>query len=74
MWGYRFPVRTTAAAPPWVQALAGAAQKRLYPRFRRLSNAGKAHCQVTTAVARELAGFLWAIFCDMAVVPVNPRH
>ncbi len=42
------------AAPPRFQALARAAQKRHCARYRRLSNAGKAHCQVTTAVVREL--------------------
>ena len=45
-----------------------AAQKRLCGRYRRLS---QAHCQVTTAVARELAGFIWAIACEMAAVPTT---
>ena len=79
-WSYRFPARKTAhlrrkaaAAPPRVQALAWAAQKRLCARHRQLSNAGKAHCQVTTAVARELTGFLWAIACDMAGRPHGSR-
>ena len=71
-WSYRFAARKTAHlrrkaanAPPRVQALAWAAQKRLCGRYRLLSNAGKAQCQVTTAVARELTGFLWAIACEM---------
>lgn len=79
-WSYRFPARKTAhlqrkaaSAPPRVQTLAWAAQKRLCARYRRLSNAGKAHCQVTTAVARELAGFIWAIACEMAGRPHNSR-
>ena len=79
-WSYRFPARKTAhlrrkaaAAPPRVQALAWAAQKRLCARHRQLSNAGKAHCQVTTAVARELTGFLWAITCEMASQPHGSR-
>ncbi len=79
-WAYRFPARKTAhlrrkaaSAPPRIQALAWAAQKRLCARYRRLSNAGKAHCQVTTAVARELTGFLWAIACEMAGKPHNSR-
>ncbi len=48
-WSYRFPARKTAhlrrkaaAAPPRVQALAWAAQKRLCARYRRLSTAGNA--------------------------------
>ncbi len=79
-WSYRFPAsktahlrRKAAAAPPRVQALAWAAQKRLCARYRRLSDAGKPHCQVTTAVARELAGFLWAIACEMAGHPHGSR-
>ena len=58
-WSYRFPARRTAhlrrkaaSAPPRVQALAWAAQKRLCGRTRHLKLAGKAHCHVTTAVAR----------------------
>ena len=62
-WSYRFPARKTAhlrrkasAAPPRVQAIAWAAQKRLCARYRHLFHAGKAKRQVTTAVACELAG------------------
>ena len=61
-WNYRFPARKTkhlmrkaSAAPPAVQAIAWAAQKRLCARYRHLYHAGKAMCVVTTAVARELA-------------------
>ena len=79
-WSYRFPARKTAhlrrkaaAAPPRVQALAWAVQKRLCARYQRLSTAGKAHCQVTTAVARELTGFLWAITCEMVGHPHGSR-
>ena len=72
-WSYRFPAQKTAhlrrkaaAAPPRVQALAWAAQKRLCARYRHLYLAGKPKCQVTTAVARELAGFIWAIACEVS--------
>ena len=57
-WSYRFPARQTrhlrykAQAPPAVQAMAWAAQKRLCARYRHLYHAGKAKCVVTTAVAR----------------------
>ena len=34
-------------------------------RYRHLYNAGKAKCVVTTAVARELVGFIWAIACEV---------
>ena len=41
-WSYRFPARKAAAAPPRVQALVWAAQKRLCARYRLLSNAANA--------------------------------
>ena len=79
-WSYRLPARKTAhprrkaqAAPPAVQAIAWAAQKRLCARYWHLYHAGKAKCQVTTAVARELVGFLWAIACEVMGRPHTTR-
>ena len=79
-WSYRFPARKTAhlrrkaaAAPEAVQALAWAAQKRLCARYLHLIHAGKAKNQVTTAVARELAGFIWAIACEVQGRPHASR-
>ena len=47
--------------PGWVIALADRAQARLHrKRFWRLVLHGKAHNKAVTAVARELAGFIWA--------------
>jgi transposase len=71
-WNYRFPARKTrvieqrakqVSVP--VQAIAWEAQKRLCARYRQLMEAGKLTKQVTTAVARELAGFIWAIACEV---------
>jgi transposase len=50
-----------------VRAIAGKAQVRLCARYRRLMAAGKRQTLVTTAIAREMAAFLWAI--DHEVVP-----
>ena len=79
-WGYRFPARKTAymrrkaaAAPEAVQALAWAAQKRLCARYRHLYHAGKNKCHVTTAVARELVGFIWAIAREINGLPHASR-
>ena len=47
--------------PPWVIALAQKAMKRLYRRYWQLVNKGKPPQVAITAVARELAGFVWAI-------------
>lgn len=79
-WSYRFPARKTAhlrrkaaAAPPGAQAIAWAAQKRLCARYWHLYHAGKATCQVCTAIARELVGFIWAIACEVAGKPHASR-
>ena len=37
------------------------AQVRFCSRWRRLAAAGKPKVVVTTAIAREMAGFIWAI-------------
>lgn len=70
-WNYRFPARKTRTieqraerTSAAIQAIAWAGQKRLCGRYRRLIEAGKVNKQVTTAVARELAGFIWAIACE----------
>jgi transposase len=47
--------------PGWVLAMADRAQLRLHRRFWRLMANGKNRNKVVTAVARELAGFIWAI-------------
>ena len=79
-WSYRFPARKTAhlrrkaaAVAPGVQAIAWAAQKRLCARYGRLYRAGKAKCHVTTAIARELVGFIWAIACEVEGKPHATR-
>lgn len=67
-WTYRHPARKTAhlqrraeRAPELVQDIAWRAQKRLCARYRLLEGKGKLKVQACTAVARELAGFIWAI-------------
>ncbi len=67
-WSYRFPARVTSPiqarlddVPEAVRAIAWKAQVRLCGRYRRLTAAGKRQGVVTTAIAREMAAFLWAI-------------
>ena len=79
-WSYRFPARKTRdiqrraeKASPAVQAIAWEAQKRLCGRCHTLAATGKVKKQVTTAVARELAGFLWAIACEAMGKPHGSR-
>lgn len=49
------------AAPSAVVQIARKAQVRLHRKYWRLISRGKAHAVAVTAVARELAGFVWAI-------------
>ena len=44
-----------------VRDIAWNAQLRLCHRYRRLIARGKNHNVVVTAIARELAGFIWAV-------------
>ena len=67
-WSYRFPPRVgpakqarVEAAPPEARAIAWKAQLRLTARTRALLKRGKQRNVVMTAVARELAGCIWAI-------------
>jgi len=67
-WSYRHPPRVgkdkqkkVAAATPAVRAIAWKAQHRLYGRYRALTRRGKLKTVVITAIARELAGFVWAV-------------
>jgi transposase len=67
-WSYRFParirreqlLRQEGLAKP-IRDTAWKAQERLCRRYRKLAWAGKSSTVVTTAIARELAGFAWAI-------------
>ena len=67
-WSYRHPPRVgrekmakVDAAPEAARAIAWKAQTRLSVRFRQLVRKNKRPTVVATAIARELAGFVWAI-------------
>ena len=55
-----------AAAPRAVREIAWKAQNRLYSRYRALTRKGKLKTVVITALARELAAFIWAINREIA--------
>jgi transposase len=66
-WHYRRQPRTgatlanrQAGQPDHVLQIAGRAQHRLHRLHARLRERGKPHNVATVAIARELAGFLWA--------------
>jgi transposase len=67
-WSYRFPARISRdlllrqeRLPKPIRDTAWKAQERLCHRYRKLARAGKPANVVTAAIARELAGFVWAI-------------
>lgn len=67
-WTYRHPARKTRTlqrraerTSDAVQEIAWKAQQRLCSRYWTLDARGKLKVQACTAVARELAGFIWAI-------------
>ena len=67
-WCYRHPPRTGRAkhhvhgrVPAAVRDIAAKAQARLCARYRALAGRGMKLTVAVTAVARELAGFVWAI-------------
>jgi transposase len=72
-WSYRYPPRVgqakrarVEAAPRAAQEIAWKAQARLYTRYRALVRRGKRPTVAVTAIARELAGFIWAINREVA--------
>ena len=75
-WSYRFPARLSREMllrqenqPKSIRDIAWKAQVRLCARYRKLARAGKPANIVTTAIARELAGFVWAIARQVTVTP-----
>jgi transposase len=67
-WSYRFPARLSRELllrqenqPKPIRDIAWKGQVRLCARYRRLARAGKPANVVTTAIARELSGFVWAV-------------
>jgi transposase len=67
-WAYRFrPSMSTAISernegvPRPIREIAWKAQERLHRRYARMSGRGMCKQKTVTAIARELAGFVWAI-------------
>jgi transposase len=76
-WTYRFSARVGETLrgrlkdlPLSIRSIAWKAQVRLCARYRRLIANGKKTPVATTAIARELAAFLWAI--GQQVAPLKP--
>jgi len=58
--------RRRKGQPGWVIAIADKAQQRLCRRFRKLAAEHKPAPKIVVAIARELAGFLWAALQPVA--------
>jgi transposase len=75
---YRLPARVARrklkavdAVPDAVREIAWKAQTRLCQRYRQMMARDKLKQVVVTAVARELAGFVWAIACISSDPPAH---
>jgi transposase len=75
-WAYRYPAKVSRhlqlrleTQPKVIQDISWKAQVRLCRRYRRLGARGKHANVVTVAIARELAGFMWAIAQQVPVTP-----
>lgn len=73
-WAYRYPAKVSPLIrkrleklPQPIQDIAWKAQVRLCSRFRRLTGRGKHPNLVVTAIAREMAAFMWAIARQLPV-------
>jgi transposase len=73
-WSYRFPARISRELllrqekqPKPIRDIAWKGQVRLCARYRKLARTGKPTNVVTTAIARELTGFVWAIARQVTV-------
>jgi transposase len=78
---YRHPARVSAVIarrqatlPRAVTDIAWQAQLRLCARFRRLAARRLPHNKIVVAIARELAGFVWAIAREVTPAPGNTTH
>jgi len=73
-WSYRYPARVAkekaeilVRLPKNIRDIAWKAQTRLCARYRTMIARGKKPTVVVAALARELAGFIWAIGQEMRI-------
>ena len=73
-WAYHYPAKVARALrlrqenlPDKICQIAWKAQLRLSQRYRRLQARGKLKPVIVTAIARELAAFIWAIAKEVPV-------
>ncbi len=73
-WSYQYPARIAkekaeilVKLPKNIRDIAWKAQTRLCTRYRSMVARGKKPTVAVTAIARELAGFIWAIGQEMRI-------
>lgn len=74
-WHYRHPSNITSKTlkhrrkgqPQWAINIADKAGHRLRKRYWYLVTHGKNPCKATVAIARELVGFIWALFREYEI-------
>ena len=73
-WSYQYPARIAkekadilVRLPKNIRDIAWKAQTRLCTRYRSMVARGKKPTVAVTAIARELAGFIWAIGQEMRI-------
>jgi transposase len=59
--------------PPEIQAIAWAAQNRLHKKYKSMMYKGKHKGCIAAAIARELAGFVWAIAKELEQLQIRAR-
>ncbi|MGJ7923313.1 IS110 family transposase, partial [Neobacillus sp. LXY-4] len=77
-WSYRYQPavrdrlkKRLDGKPGAIQAISWKAQQRLHKKYFRLLSRGKQKNVAITAVARELAGFVWAIAQETECLPIK---
>ena len=79
-WSYRFQPsvqrdlkRRQQGQSPEITSISWRAQTRLHGKYRRMVTRGKPHGKVIAAIARELAGFIWAISREAEIKKYNKK-
>jgi hypothetical protein len=77
-WSYQYPARIAkekaeilVRLPKKIRDIAWKAQTRLCTRYRSMIARGKKPTVVVAAIARELAGFIWAIGQEMRFAGIS---
>ena len=77
---YRYPANISTeiqlrqeGLPKDIVDIAWKAQLRLRKRYQRMSKKGKHYNLIITAIAREMAAYIWAIAKEVVLTSVNPK-